>query len=202
MHANAARKSALSQMWKHVGTTSKPGIPSLLVFDSDKRDCSCQDIVYGFDLDGTLITTTKGSGRPRDCRDWRFRDPNIVTKLRDLQSHNIKTVIFTNQAGISLGHVSVNNICSKIEDIVRSVDVQLQVFVSTSYDRYRKPNIGMWEYMEAHCNGGVKVKRKRSLFVGDAAGRKGDHADSDKLFAQNLHVPFNTPEQFFIDHHQ
>lgn len=195
---SAAAKSTLSRAWKHVGSTSKPGIPSLLVFNGDKRDDSCKDIVYGFDLDGTLITTASGSKMPRNCHDWKFRQPDIVAKLKDLQFQNIKTAIFTNQAGISLGYVSISKICTKIEHIVRCMDVPLQVFVSTSYDHYRKPNVGMWEYMETFCNNGIKVNRNRSLFVGDAAGRKGDHANSDKLFAMNLSVPFQTPEQFFL----
>jgi bifunctional polynucleotide phosphatase/kinase len=37
------------------------------------------------------------------------------------------------------------------------------------------------------------------FYVGDAAGRPGDHADSDKQFAANIGVTFKTPEELFGD---
>ena len=39
--------------------------------------------------------------------------------------------------------------------------------------------------------------KQASFYVGDAAGRKGDHASSDREWAQNVGIPFYTPEQFF-----
>ena len=48
----------------------------------------------------------------------------------------------------------------------------IQVFVSTTgTSRYRKPYVGMWSLFEEHYNDGIKVDRKASVFVGDAAGR-------------------------------
>lgn len=38
---------------------------------------------------------------------------------------------------------------------------------------------------------------KESFFVGDAAGRPGDHSDSDKAFADAIGIPFMTPEEVF-----
>lgn len=38
----------------------------------------------------------------------------------------------------------------------------------------------MWDYMIAHCNGGVKPDLSQCMYVGDAAGRLGDHSDSDR----------------------
>lgn len=37
-----------------------------------------------------------------------------------------------------------------------------------------------------------------SLFVGDAAGRPKDHTDTDRKFAINAGLRFETPEQFFL----
>lgn len=34
----------------------------------------------------------------------------------------------------------------------------------------------------------------RSFFVGDAAGRKGDHSDVDRKFSDNAGLKFHTPE--------
>jgi bifunctional polynucleotide phosphatase/kinase len=37
----------------------------------------------------------------------------------------------------------------------------------------------------------------RSFFVGDAAGRPGDHSDTDRKWAVNAGLPFFVPEQLF-----
>lgn len=58
----------------------------------------------------------------------------------------------------------------------------------------------MWEYFTKHCNDGVKVDMKASVYVGDAAGRKPpqvkkkDFSDSDLKFAASVGLPFQTPE--------
>jgi histidinol phosphatase-like enzyme len=39
--------------------------------------------------------------------------------------------------------------------------------------------------------------KSASFYVGDAAGRPGDFASTDKEWAQNVGIPFYTPEQFF-----
>jgi hypothetical protein len=43
----------------------------------------------------------------------------------------------------------------------------------------------------------VKVDKKKSFFVGDAAGRGKDHGKSDKEFATNCGLTFYTEEEFF-----
>jgi len=38
---------------------------------------------------------------------------------------------------------------------------------------------------------------KQSFFVGDAAGRRGDHSNSDRQWAYNAGLPFYVPEDLF-----
>lgn len=38
---------------------------------------------------------------------------------------------------------------------------------------------------------------EKSFYVGDAAGRTGDHNDTDRKFAVNAGLIFYTPEQYF-----
>jgi bifunctional polynucleotide phosphatase/kinase len=38
---------------------------------------------------------------------------------------------------------------------------------------------------------------EKSFFVGDAAGRKGDHSDTDRKWAINAGLRFHVPEELF-----
>lgn len=54
----------------------------------------------------------------------------------------------------------------------------------------------MWDlYLEAT---GITPDH-RSIYVGDGAGRPGDYTDSDRKFALNIGVRYQTPEAFFRD---
>ncbi|XP_013920900.1 PREDICTED: bifunctional polynucleotide phosphatase/kinase-like isoform X2 [Thamnophis sirtalis] len=82
-----------------------------------------------------------------------------------------------------------------------------QVFVATHSGMYRKPVLGMWDYLCKKANGGLEVSLQESVYVGDAAGRpanwapgqkKKDFSCSDRLFALNAGLPFYTPEEYFL----
>mmetsp|Transcript_73215 Transcript_73215/g.172061 ORF Transcript_73215/g.172061 Transcript_73215/m.172061 type:complete len:83 (+) Transcript_73215:756-1004(+) len=76
-----------------------------------------------------------------------------------------------------------------------------QIFVATTKtsepDWFRKPCIGMWEYMRDNCNGGQELDLAQSFFVGDAAGRPKDHGNSDREFAAQIGIRFYTETEFF-----
>jgi polynucleotide 3'-phosphatase len=64
------------------------------------------------------------------------------------------------------------------------------------HSEFRKPGPGMWNQLKRDVHPCLVLK-DRSVYVGDAAGRKGDFSDSDKNFAQGLGLKFQTPEEFF-----
>lgn len=69
------------------------------------------------------------------------------------------------------------------------VSIPLIVYAATQDDWSRKPRPGMFNmYVTEH----ETFKVKESLYVGDAAGRKGDFSDSDYKFALNAGLPFYT----------
>ena len=74
--------------------------------------------------------------------------------------------------------------------------VPVTALVAPGKDVFRKPEAGMWRALCA-MNGGLAPDLSASFFVGDAAGRDGDHSDCDSEFAENVGVPFDVPEAAF-----
>lgn len=61
------------------------------------------------------------------------------------------------------------------------LDVPLSVYAATENDEFRKPRMGMWrEFLDDYDLDVAGVDLGRSFFVGDAAGRKGDHSQVDR----------------------
>lgn len=139
-----------------------------------------------FDLDGTLIETKSGNKFPKDREDWRFLD-NVQQKLRDLYADGHCLYIITNQAGISLGKTSLDDIVAKIGDVMKELDVPIQAFIAMKMDYWRKPNTSI---VERYIIPTVEVAETVSeiFYVGDAAGRDGDFSDVDRKFAYNLYL--------------
>uniref|UniRef100_A0A4W5M2X5 Polynucleotide kinase 3'-phosphatase n=1 Tax=Hucho hucho TaxID=62062 RepID=A0A4W5M2X5_9TELE len=163
--------------------------------------------IAGFDIDGCIITTNSGKVFPTSPDDWRILFPEIQPKLASLLKKGYKVVFFTNQMGISRGKLKPEDFKSKVENILKTLQLPVQVFVASGPGIYRKPVMGMWEHLCEKGNGGVAVDKSQSLYVGDAAGRpvnwapgkkKKDFSCSDRLFALNLGLQFHTPEEFFL----
>ena len=68
------------------------------------------------------------------------------------------------------------------------------VLVASGDDKYRKPNVGMWNYLTTKM---ISTDIKSAFYCGDAAGRIQDFSDSDLQFANNIHIPFYEPEKLF-----
>lgn len=87
-------------------------------------------------------------------------------------------------------------------------DVPLRVLAALEKDVYRKPRTGMIDYLrQLYENKGWKVGGCRcvirptlttdwanAMYVGDAAGRKTDHGNTDYTMALNAKIKFATPE--------
>lgn len=80
--------------------------------------------------------------------------------------------------------------------------IPVTAFVAPQKDIYRKgtgagTGIGMWKLFVAEHLLGQQPDMQSSFFVGDAAGRAGDHGSGDKDFAQAVGLAFWTPEEAF-----
>ena len=146
-----------------------------------------------FDLDGTLIKTKSGNKFPKSATDFEFL-PYVLDKLKALSEDGYHIIIVSNQAfnKKSLIRKKILNVYSELKEL------NVSIFVALKHDKYRKPNIGLWEdYIKP-----LKVK-KGTLFVGDALGRKGDFSDSDLMFVKNVNKEYPkalkvvSPEKYF-----
>ncbi|KAK2808825.1 hypothetical protein FQN50_004301 [Emmonsiellopsis sp. PD_5] len=186
--------------------------------------------VAAFDLDHTVIVPLSGNRFPRDQNDWKWWRPEVPKKLKDLYDDGYLVVVVSNQGGISLKKEikggrseakSLNTFKQKVAAVMKSLDIPISVYAATEHDEYRKPRMGMWKEMledyDLDVDGAVDLER--SIFVGDAAGREGDHSCADRYrtsdvptliplwhsdilnrdFAANVGIPFKTPEEFFLD---
>lgn len=162
--------------------------------------------IAGYDIDGTIIKTKSGNVFPKSIDDWQIAFSEVPGKLKSLHKDGYKIVFFTNQAGIGSGKLKIADFRKKVERIVAKFNVPVQVFVSTSKGKYRKPILGMWEVLQTKENGNIPIDLENSFYCGDAAGRpekkapnkrKKDFSCSDRLFALNIGTKFYTPEESF-----
>jgi len=181
--------------WKWDGTLFFWETPD--VKHSDKLAC--------FDYDGCLAKTSLFKKGP-DA--WSILYPEVATKLKALHDDGYKLVIMTNQSDIGKAaspqtrEKFITEKVGRLTGFVSMIGLPFQVFVATAKnkvpDPYRKPATGMWSYLIEKCNGGIQPDMDKCFFVGDAAGRKKDHSDTDKGFAEAAKLKFFTETQYFL----
>lgn len=127
------------------------------------------------DLDGTIIVTKSGRTFAKDKDDWQFNG-DIVKKIEEYVDKGYYLMIVSNQGGIEMGHVSLNDFRMKIRKIVNEVIVATGIpFSRVGYrfsitnnpeDYYRKPNPGMaYDLALAYI-----LNLNECMMVGDASG--------------------------------
>ncbi len=149
--------------------------------------CKAGQPVAVFDFDSTL-------------RPFRGRGPetglslSFLTKLSD----SFTVVVVTNRdpdkaekPGTGL---TLKQYVERLDDLLGEAAVT--VYASTAHDRDRKPHTGTWEHFVSAYLGGDPPRFV--VVCGDAAGRPGDHSNSDYAFAHNIGAQFITPENLFF----
>lgn len=148
-----------------------------------------------FDLDHTLIKPKSGRVFPTDEHDWTWWHPSVPDQVRALVSSGASVVVLSNQRHVK----DPAALQRKMDAILTALKVSVTVLFSLEDDVYRKPRPGMWEW---YCFAAAGVHPNRwpgkVVYVGDAAGRVGDFAATDRVFAHNAGLEFATPEQYFL----
>lgn len=174
--------------------------------------------IAAFDMDDTLVTSRSGKvfSDKGDSGDWKWVTAAVPDVVRSLHGAGYLIAVFSNQAGVDGGKgwnaSAAATVQAKVSALSASLGVPLAALLSTRKDRWRKPDTGMWEFLEEIVGraglavGGGRVDcRCASFYCGDAAGRevptlagrKRDFSCSDRKFAHNVGVYFCVPEMVF-----
>jgi bifunctional polynucleotide phosphatase/kinase len=99
-------------------------------------------------------------------------------------------VVLSNQKRISLQteikagrseSKSLSNFKEKAAAVMRQLDIPMSIYAATENDECRKPRMGMWiEFVDDYNLDIGGMDLQGSFFVGDAAGRPGDHSNVDR----------------------
>ncbi|KAF8197422.1 polynucleotide kinase 3 phosphatase-domain-containing protein [Pholiota molesta] len=154
--------------------------------------------LYGVNLQ-PKASAKKSNTTPPTFEWWRSCVPE---KLKELHSTGYAIIIISNQA---LQPAAIKTWKDKIPLIGQALkDVPFRLMAATQKDKFRKPMPGMWYEIERiFQEEGVTIDKSASFFVGDAAGRqytkgKGDFSSTDRKWAENVEIPFLTPEEYFL----
>jgi bifunctional polynucleotide phosphatase/kinase len=137
-----------------------------------------------FDYDWTLVSPKDGKTFPSNIDDWIWLYPNIPEKIKSYYEDEFMIVIFTNQSKFWKHE--------QIKLVAESLNIPIFIVVATEKCDY-KPNPILFNILIKNN----KINKDRSFFIGDALGRKSDFSDSDKVFAENIGIPYYCPEQIF-----
>lgn len=149
-------------------------------------------ILFGFDLDHTIIKPTKGTFY-KGITDWEFVPGMDVRlkKLYEISRGKGSIVIFTNQGGVAAGKITVAEVIARISAVMGKLGFPFLALIALS-EQYRKPGPLLFEKLIYDYMSGFK----HGYYIGDASGLDDDFSDSDYRFALNTGLKYITVHQF------
>ena len=149
------------------------------------NDATFRSKMIGLDYDWTLVNPKGGQTFPKNIDDWTWYSPTVPDKLKQYYDDGYMLVVFTNQ--------SKSWKDEQIKLVMSTLNIPVFVVVNRDKCDY-KPNIISYNTLFTDN----EIDKTSSFFIGDALGRKTDFADSDKVFAENIGIPYLSPEQVFL----
>ena len=132
---------------------------------------------------------------------------HVVPRLQMLHDNGYTIAILSNEASIGIRKTkgaierAIGIKTKRMNEFAKTVNRPMWLLVATCKDKYRKPDTKkgdggtkMWSHVVKHSKASNLAK---SFYVGDSAGRQGDHSDCDKNFAKLCGVTFYTQTEFF-----
>ena len=162
-----------------------------LYFSVPHPEIQPQTYVAAFDIDWT-VTASENKAFPNSA------DPDDIVLLPERQAvltevfkRGYTLVFFTNQK-VKKKAVIAKRV-ARVTTFLMKLGLPAYAFIATGDDKYRKPNVGMWEKFTE-----LVPNIDYFFFVGDAMGRPQDFSDSDLIFGRGIGAQdIYNPEEFF-----
>lgn len=152
------------------------------------NNASYRSKMLALDYDHTIVTPKNCRKFPKDVDDWEWFDVSVPEIIKQHYDDGFMIVIFTNQSK-QWKHEQIKN-------AIEILGVPTFVVIATNKSYY-KPNIKLFNDFITK-NSFEPINYEKSLFIGDALGRKNDFSDSDKVFAENIGIKYHSPETMFM----
>jgi bifunctional polynucleotide phosphatase/kinase len=134
-----------------------------------------------FDFDGTLVKPKEGRPFPKDVEDWEFTRPSVPEVIHKLAKTHQFVIITDQSKGWKVDQIHV---------VMKVLNIDPSIIVGVRKE-HQKPSTILFDSMFPTFD------KDKTFYIGDAAGRKEDWSDRDKLFAEAIGVKFLVPEQLF-----
>ena len=121
------RKMSLQCQWEVIVKTTEIHVMTV-------KGCEPRSKIAAFDMDGTIICTKSGRVFALNTDDWQLLyTPQVKQTLQRLyQDEGYKIVFITNQNGIASGKTKVPEFRRKVESVVETLGVPIQLFLFTA----------------------------------------------------------------------
>ena len=138
-----------------------------------------------FDYDWTLVKPKSGFIHPQSKNGVEWLNDRVVPTLTELHNRGYALIVLTNQF-----HPWAKR---QIRQVLQLTSLPFRVGIATKQSD-KKPNRTLFDST-------VKWRwnRKESFYVGDALGRPGDWAASDRDFAWKVGIVVRSPDDVFSD---
>jgi bifunctional polynucleotide phosphatase/kinase len=144
------------------------------------------------DYDWTIVkpklnTAGNQSIFPKDISDWIWLRPSVPSIIKNYYDKGYAIYIVTNQ--------SKKWKIDQIIEVMTLLKIPLTILIALEKEDY-KPSLRIVKeaIKEKQFE---KINKEKSLMCGDALGRKNDHSDSDKIFAEKMGIKVLPPEDIF-----
>jgi len=166
-----------------------------------------------FDADSTLRVSLSGSVSANGEKDVMLL-PFVARRIAELNEKGYLIMIVSNQGGVAKGILPIETADKALKymvDLIQEDHPEASIHYidfADQEDNFRKPATGMAQNLTAElAKKNLRIDWSKSFMVGDSAYKKGDikpdgepgthFSNSDRLFAENLGIPFYEPNKFF-----
>ncbi|MBI4704295.1 MAG: HAD-IIIA family hydrolase [Deltaproteobacteria bacterium] len=167
-----------------------------------------------FDADSTLRVSKSGSPTANGEKDVNVL-PFAARRIAELNQQARLVAIVSNQGGVAEGQITVAAAQAALAftaSQLARLGGKIDYFdFAEKNDEFRKPKTGMAKHLDQLLGEtcGASVDWPATFMVGDAGYKKGvdgphpdgrpadDFSNSDRLFAENLGIPFHEPTDYF-----